>query len=280
MLSVALVAQAGCRREEALDAARAQTPSSVAVRTALVTGQDETGDASGHRQLRRGRGLRRRARSVRPRRRDTRGRRPVRASRARCSSGCGASMPGCGSTKPRPRRRARRSERQAGGVAEHAGADDGPALRAAAGDRRRVAEVADQAQDAGRDVEAERERPRAPRSPRRRRSWRWPKRRSRTSSSPRRSPGSSARGTSRWANTSSRRRRCVKLLKIDPLRLQLVVPGVAGRPRVPRPARDRDGRRVSRPRVHGRDHRRQPGHRRSSRARSSSRRASPTRTRC
>jgi membrane fusion protein, multidrug efflux system len=41
VLAVAIAAQAGCRREEGLDAARAQTPSSVQVRAAVVTGQDE-----------------------------------------------------------------------------------------------------------------------------------------------------------------------------------------------------------------------------------------------
>jgi membrane fusion protein (multidrug efflux system) len=40
-LGLVLICQAGCRREEALDAARAQTPASVAVRTAAVLGQDE-----------------------------------------------------------------------------------------------------------------------------------------------------------------------------------------------------------------------------------------------
>ena len=40
-LGLVLILQAGCRREEALDAARAQTPASVAVRTAAVLGQDE-----------------------------------------------------------------------------------------------------------------------------------------------------------------------------------------------------------------------------------------------
>jgi RND family efflux transporter MFP subunit len=41
VLGLTLTLQAGCRREEALDAARAQTPSSVAVQTAAVLGQDE-----------------------------------------------------------------------------------------------------------------------------------------------------------------------------------------------------------------------------------------------
>jgi membrane fusion protein, multidrug efflux system len=41
VLGLVLILQAGCRREEALDAARAQTPASVAVRTAAVLGQDE-----------------------------------------------------------------------------------------------------------------------------------------------------------------------------------------------------------------------------------------------
>jgi RND family efflux transporter MFP subunit len=41
MLSAAFAALTACRREAALDAARAQAPSSVAVRTAVVVGQDE-----------------------------------------------------------------------------------------------------------------------------------------------------------------------------------------------------------------------------------------------
>src|SRR5262245_52495572 len=40
-LSVSLLALAGCRREATLDAARAQTPAAVPVKSALVVGQDE-----------------------------------------------------------------------------------------------------------------------------------------------------------------------------------------------------------------------------------------------
>jgi RND family efflux transporter MFP subunit len=41
VLTIAIAAQPGCRREEALDAAKAQTPASVPVRSAVVIGQDE-----------------------------------------------------------------------------------------------------------------------------------------------------------------------------------------------------------------------------------------------
>ena len=172
-----------------------------------------------------------------PRRRHAGRRRPVR------QGGRGA-RPAAGRRRRAAARRSarggqpRRSQRQARRIAEHAGADDGAALRVAAGDRRRLEHGRGSGAHERRDLGAEREHRARLARRRRARSWRSPRRRSPTSRSSRRSPGSSASATSRSASTCSRRPPVVTLLKIDPLRLQLTIPGVqAGQSASARPSR-------------------------------------------
>ena len=174
------------------------------------------GDHRSHRQLRSRTSRRTSRRKRRPRRRDAGRRRPVRPA----GRGAGPD-PGRG-RRSAARRSAGRgdaggSQREARRIAERAGADHRAALRGAAGDRRRLADGRRPGAHAGRNVVSRASTPRARRSPRRARNSRWPKRPSRTSSSPRRSPGFISAAEVSVGEYVQPSTPVVTLLKMDPL---------------------------------------------------------------
>ena len=76
--------------------------------------------------------------------------------KARCSSACRASTPGCGSTK-HARGQPRGGQPQARRIAERIGAEDGPALRVASRNRRRLDHRGRPGTHGRRDLRAERQ---------------------------------------------------------------------------------------------------------------------------